>query len=117
MKRLSTLFALLFLLAATLPLVAADQQTWKNVSVVDSMCLEKVKADPDKHERKCLVQCGDMGGYGILDADGNYLKLDDAGSAKLLDLLKASDKKDHIRVTVAGEKSGDTIKVSSVSLD
>jgi hypothetical protein len=115
MKRLSTLFALLFLLAA-LPLFA-DTQTWKDVPVVDTMCLSKVKADPDKHERKCLLQCGDMGGFGILDADGNYLKLDDAGNAKLLDLLKASDKKDHIRATVEGEKSGDTIKVSSVTLN
>jgi hypothetical protein len=117
MKRLSTLFALLFVLS-TLPLfVFADTQTWKDVSVVDSMCLEKVKSDPDKHERKCLLQCGDMGGYGILDADGKYLKLDDEGSAKLLDLLKASDKKDHIRVNIEGEKSGDTIKVSSVTLN
>jgi hypothetical protein len=115
MKRLSTLFALLFLLAA-LPLFA-DTQTWKDVSVVDSMCLEKVKSNPDKHERKCLLQCGDMGGYGILDADGKYLKLDDDGSAKLLELLKASDKKDHIRVNIEGEKSGDTIKVSSVTLN
>ena len=115
MKRLSTLFALLFLLSA-LPLFA-EQQTWKDVSVIDTMCLSKVKADPDKHERKCLLQCGEMGGYGILDADGNFLKLDDAGNEKLLALLKASDKKDHIRATVEGEKSGDTIKVSSVLLN
>lgn len=115
MKRLSTLFALLFLLS-TLPLFA-EEQTWKDVSVIDTMCLSKVKENPDKHERKCLLQCGDMGGYGILDADGNYLKFDDAGNTKVQALLKDSDKKDHIRVTVAGEKSGDTIKVSSVSLN
>lgn len=115
MKKLCMVFVMLLALT-TLPLFA-DQQTWKDVSVVDTMCLSKVKADPDKHERKCLLQCGEMGGYGILDADGNYLKLDDSGNEKLLALLKNSDKKDHIRVTVEGEKSGDTIKVTSVSLN
>jgi hypothetical protein len=115
MKKICILCTLL-LAFLTLPLFA-EQQTWKDVSVIDTMCLSKVKADPDKHERKCLLQCGDMGGYGILDADGNYLKFDDAGNEKLTALLKDSDKKDHIRVTIEGEKSGDTIKVSSVSLN
>jgi hypothetical protein len=80
------------------------------------MCLSKVKADPDKHERKCLLQCV-KSGYGILDSNGNYLKFDDAGNEKVLSVLKNSDKTDHIRVTVKGEQSGDTIKVSTVSLN
>lgn len=114
MKKVSILCTLMLALL-TLP-VLAEQQTWKEVSVIDTMCLSKVKSDPDKHQMKCLLQC-EMSGYGIIDSDGNYLKFDDVGNEKLLAALKNSDKTDHIRVTVEGEKSGDTIKVTSLSLN
>ncbi|HSE42971.1 MAG TPA: hypothetical protein VLH08_19575 [Acidobacteriota bacterium] len=114
MKSLSIVSVLLLVLLS-FPLFA-EQQTWKDVSVIDTMCLSKVKEDPDKHPRKCLLQC-EMSGYGILDSEGKYLKFDDAGNEKFLALLKDSDKKDHIRVTVEGEQSGDTIKVTSVSFN
>jgi len=114
MKTLSLRLALLIGLFA-IPLFA-DQQTWKDVSVIDGMCLSKVKDDPDKHQKKCLLQC-EKSGYGILDSNGKYLKFDDSGNEKFLALIKDSDKTNHIRVTVEGEQSGDTIKVTSVSLN
>ena len=113
MKRLGVLAVLLLLL----PLVSlyAEAQKWDNVSLVDGMCLSKVKADPDKHTKKCLMQCA-SDGLGILDKDGNFLKLDSAGSDQVIALLNKTDKTDHLRLDVQGERNGDTIKVASVSL-
>lgn len=93
----------------------AGAEEWKGVSVIDTNCLEKVKADPDKHPRSCALQCA-KSGYGLLTSDGKYLKFDAAGNEKALAALKASDKADHLRANVTGERDGDTIKVSSLTL-
>jgi hypothetical protein len=98
-----------------LPLVAAAE-TWKDVSVIDTQCVSKVKADPDKHTAKCALQCA-KGGYGLLTTDGTYLKFDESGNAKALAALKATKKTDHLRATVVGERSGETVKVTSIALD
>ena len=45
-----------------------------------------------------------------------FLKFDAAGNAKIVEALKASDKKDHLRVDVKGDVQGDTLKVTSVKL-
>lgn len=93
----------------------AGAEEWKGVSVIDTNCLEKVKADPDKHPRSCALQCA-KSGYGLLTSDGKYLKFDAAGNEKALAALKASDKADHLRANVTGERDGDTVKVSSLTL-
>jgi hypothetical protein len=111
MRKLGTLFGVLALAAA--PLAA---ETWTNVSVIDSNCLAKVKADPDKHPVSCALQCA-KGGYGLLLKDGTYLKFDAAGNEKTVAALKETKKSDTIRATVEGEKDGETIKVKSVKLD
>jgi len=102
-------------LSLALPLFAGVE-TWKNVPLIDTKCEPKVKADPDKHPRSCALMCA-VSGYGILAADGTYLKFDDAGNQKALAALKASKKTDHLRATVTGERDGDTIKVQTLSLD
>jgi len=102
-------------LALAIPLFAAPE-TWKNVPLIDTKCEPKVKADPDAHPRSCALMCAPSG-YGILTADGTYLKFDNAGNQKALAALKASKKTDHIRATVTGEREGDTIKVQTLSLD
>jgi hypothetical protein len=96
--------------------VGAFAETWKNVPVVDNNCAQKVKADPDAHTRDCAMKCA-KAGFGIVTSDGQFLKLDSAGNDKVVSALQKSDKKDHLRVTVSGEKQGDTIKTSSVQLD
>ena len=98
-----------------LPLVASAE-TWKGVSVIDTSCVSKVKADPDKHTAKSALQC-QKGGYGLLTADGTYLKFDEEGNAKALAALKATTKTDHLRATVVGDRNGDAVKVTSISLD
>ncbi len=112
MKRLAFMTLAGFL---ALPLAAAAE-TWKNVSVIDTLCLSKFKADPDKHSTQCALQCV-KGGYGLIDADGTYLKFDAAGNEKTVAALKATKKADHLRATVIGEKDGVTIKVTSVSIE
>ena len=98
-----------------LPL-AATAETWKNVPVIDTLCLTKVKANPDSHTTACALQCA-KGGYGLLAADGAYLKFDQAGNDKTVAALKATKKTDHLRATVEGDREGDTVKVKSVTLD
>jgi hypothetical protein len=80
------------------------------------MCSAKVKENPDSHTASCAIACA-KGGYGIIAADGAYLKFDESGNQKALAAFKATKKTDHLRATVVGEREGDTIKVTSLSLD
>ncbi len=99
-----------------LPLIAATQ-TWTNVPIIDQKCSAKFKSGTaDTHTRSCALAC-ESSGYGVLAADGAFLKFDKAGSQKALDELKASTKKDHLRATVTGELEGNTIKVQTIKLD
>jgi hypothetical protein len=109
------------LLAAAILVVAplvASAEEWKNVSLVDAMCAskEKVAKNPDAHPTSCALQCA-KSGYGIIGADGKFLKFDEKGNEEALAALKATKKTDHLRATVDGERKGDTIAVKSVKLD
>jgi hypothetical protein len=110
MKRIS----LLVILALALPLLAAAEN-WDNVSMIDTNCSAKAKADPESHTRACAMKCA-KSGFGILDKDGNYLKFDDRGNQEAMKLLQNTDKKDHLRVSVSGKKEGDTIQVDSLKM-
>jgi hypothetical protein len=112
MKRL---VVALVVAAFIVPAIAAAE-TWQNLPLVDHSCLEKVKADPDKHETSCLIMCS-KSGYGVLTSDGTWLKFDEKGNEEALKALKATQKENGIRVTVTGEREGDSIKVSSLKID
>ena len=112
MKRLTSLVVLAGLCAV--PMFAAAE-SYENVSVIDVSCSKKAAADPDAHTRECALACT-KSGFGILTKDQRFLKFDAAGNAKILAALKASDKKDHLRVNVDGDVQGDTLKVTSVTL-
>ncbi len=96
--------------------MAAAAETWKNAAVVDRMCSVKAKANPDEHTTKCALACA-KSGFGILIADGSYLRFDEAGNQKVAAALENTKKADHLRATVTGERDGETIKVQSFSLD
>src|SRR5438477_12342332 len=112
MKKLAFLFLLLGLSA--LPVFAAAE-TYKDVAVVDVNCSKKVAADPDSHPRACALKCA-ASGFGIVTKDKQFLKFDAEGNTKIVEALKASDKKDHLRVDVSGDVQGDTLKVRSIKL-
>ncbi len=106
------LFALTLMTMLALPVLAAE---WKDAALVDVQCSAKAKADPDSHSRQCAMGCA-KSGFGIYTSDGKFLKLDSKGNEQAMEALKKTDKKDHLRVNVKGEQSGDTIKVESLSL-
>lgn len=112
MRKLTSFFLLLALCA--MPALAAVE-TYKNVPVVDSNCSKKVAADPDSHTRACALKCA-ASGFGIVTQDKQFLKFDAEGNTKIVEALKASDKKDHLRVDVTGDVQGDTLKVTSIKL-
>lgn len=112
MRKLASFFLLLALCA--MPALAAVE-TYKNVPVVDSNCSKKVAADPDSHTRACALKCA-ASGFGIVTQDKQFLKFDAEGNTKIVEALKASDKKDHLRVDVTGDVQGDTLKVTSIKL-
>jgi hypothetical protein len=103
-----------FCVLAATGVTAADN--WSNVSLIDTMCSTKAKDAPDAHTTACALQCA-KSGFGIVAADGTFLKFDDSGNAKVLTALKATKKADHLRVSVTGERDGETIKVSSVRIE
>jgi hypothetical protein len=96
--------------------LAASATTWDNVALVDKGCSRKVAANPDAHTRDCALSCAGSG-FGILTSDGKFLKFDKAGDQEALKLLKSSDKKDHLRVTVDGSEDNGTLAVKSIKFD
>lgn len=84
-----------------------------NGTLVDLNCKGK---DLAEHSKKCAMSCA-KSGFGLVTADGKFVKFDEAGNTKALDALKASEKEKDLKATVTGTVDGDTMKVESVSLD
>lgn len=93
----------------------ASAASYHNVAVVDVSCSKRAAADPDSHTRDCALKCAGSG-FGIITNDQKFLKFDAEGNAKVTEALKASSKKDHLRVNVDGDVQGDTLKVTSIEL-
>jgi len=93
----------------------ATAEDYKDVPVVDVNCSKKVAADPDSHPRACALKCA-ASGFGIVTKDKQFLKFDAVGNKEIVEALKASGKKDHLRVDVTGDVQGDTLKVTSIKL-
>jgi hypothetical protein len=105
---------IIMLALLTLP-AAALAEEWKGAAFIDAGCSGKMKADTDKHTTDCALKCADTG-FGLV-LDGKFVKFDDAGNKQALAELKKTKKKDHLRATVTGTRTGDEIKVQKVSLD
>lgn len=110
MRKLALLLTCLVMFA-----IPALSETFHNVHLVDKNCSTKVAADPDSHTRECALKCA-ASGYGIITKDQKFLKFDADGNAKITEALKASSKKDHLRVDVSGDVENDTLKVASIKL-
>jgi hypothetical protein len=81
-------------------------------TVVDVMCKGK---DLAGHTRSCALDCA-KSGFGLVAADGKFLKFDESGNARTLSVLKKSSKEKDLKVKVTGDLDGDVIKVKSVEL-
>jgi hypothetical protein len=86
-------------------------ETW-NGTLVDVMCKNQ---DLANHTRECAVKCS-KSGYGVVLADGKFLKFDEAGNAKALAALKASSKEKDLKAKVTGSADGDTLQVEAIEL-
>jgi hypothetical protein len=89
--------------------------------LMDKMCSMKAAKEGQKgaamHTRQCAMMpdC-EKNGYGVFTADNKYLMFDTAGNEQALTALKASKRKDNLKVKVSGDIDGDTIKVASLKL-
>ncbi|MGA7617629.1 MAG: hypothetical protein WBX15_20880 [Thermoanaerobaculia bacterium] len=116
MKRFAGMITVaLVLVFSPIALFAADA-TWKNVSIVDTNCHAKFTKNADAHTRSCALKCA-KSGFGVITPDGKFLAFDAKGNELATAALKSSTKKDHLRATVVGEQSGETIAVKSLVLD
>ena len=97
----------LFALTMLVPLAAADSFSG---TVVDVMCRGK---DLASHTRECAVTCS-KSGYGLVTADGKFLKFDESGNARALSTLKRLTKEKDLKAKVSGTVSGDVLKVESI---
>jgi hypothetical protein len=97
----------LILMAAGL----ASAETFSG-TVVDVMCKGK---DLAGHTRSCALDCA-KSGFGLVQADGKFLKFDESGNARTLSLLKKSAKEKDLKMKVTGTVDGDVIKVQTVEL-
>ena len=107
MNRLLSITAGLALLS-----VAALAESWSG-TIVDTNCKGK---DVASHTRQCALSCA-KSGFGLVTADGKFVKFDEAGNAKALAALKASKKDKDLRAKVSGTLEDDVIKVDSINLD
>jgi len=96
-----------FALTILAPLAAADSFSG---TVVDVMCRGK---DLASHTRECAVTCS-KSGYGLVTADGKFLKFDESGNARALSALKKLTKEKDLKAKVSGTVSGEVLKVESI---
>jgi hypothetical protein len=90
----------------------AGAETW-NGTLVDVMCKGK---DLSSHTRQCAIACA-KSGYGLVLADGKFLKLDEGGNARALKALKAATKEKDLKARVKGKLDGDVITVEAIDFE
>jgi hypothetical protein len=112
MQKASSLFLMLVMCGVS---ALAATESFNNVPVVDVNCSKKAAADPDSQSRDCALKCA-ASGFGIVTKDNQFLKFDAEGNTQIVNALKASEKKDHLRVDVSGDVQGDVLKVTSIKL-
>ena len=85
--------------------------------LADAKCLSKMDGDEAKaaqHKVACALAPGcKASGFGMI-AEGKFYKFDEAGNAKALAVLEATDKENEMRVRVKGHFQGDQVHVSSI---
>jgi hypothetical protein len=106
MRRFATLSAAAFLLTAV-----AFAESWTG-TLVDVNCKDK---DLAGHTTKCALGCA-KSGFGLVASDGKFMKFDEAGNAKALAALKATDKEKDLKAKVTGDLDEETIKVESIEI-
>lgn len=116
MKRILLAVSLLFT-ASAMPLAAEKIEGY----LVDKMCSTEVLkggADAAKaHTKECALMdsCKDSG-FGVVTADGKFIKFDADGDRYAVKMLGLKNSEDNIQATVNGKVEGDTIAVAALQL-
>lgn len=92
--------------------VMALAQDWTG-TVVDVMCKNN---DLASHTKDCAISCS-RSGYGLVLADGKFIKFDEHGNAKALAALKVSSKDKDLKAKVSGTLKDDVIQVASIQIE
>lgn len=103
--------ALILVLSLALIGSAALAETW-NGTLMDAMCKDK---DAASHTRECAINCA-KSGFGIVTADGKFVKFDAAGNKQALAVLNKSTKEKDLKAAVTGTLKGGVINVATVAL-
>lgn len=90
---------------------SALAETWSG-TLVDVMCKGK---DLAGHTRECALACA-KSGYGLVTADGKFIKLDETGNAQTMAMLRKSAKEKDLKAKVTGAMDGDTLHVETIEL-
>ena len=98
-----------FALSLTLLAGVAAAESFSG-TVVDVMCRTK---DLSSHTRECALACA-KSGYGLVTADGKFLKFDESGNARTFSALKKLGKDKDLKAKVSGKLAGDLIQVESL---
>jgi hypothetical protein len=111
--------ALAAILALTAPRLAAED-TIKG-TLMDVACASGHDAESAesvaKHDKKCLLMNACVkSGYAVVTSDLRVIKFDAKGNEQALKLINATDRVNDWKVMVTGTRSGDTIAVTSLSL-
>src|SRR5437588_610995 len=101
MKRALCLFGLLA------PLAAAETLSG---TVVDIKCRTN---DLASHTRECALICS-RNGYGLVTADGKFLKFDEAGNARTLTALKKLTREKDLKAKITGTVEREVVKVETL---
>jgi hypothetical protein len=119
----SRLFAFGIILAFAFVLHAQGANTVKIEGyIMDNACAAGHVKDANfgdrvkKHSTSCALQpsCAESG-YMVYTADAKVYKLDQAGNKSAEELLKETDTKMGVQVSVEGTIDGDTIKVTRIT--
>jgi hypothetical protein len=87
-------------------------ESWTG-TVVDVACKNN---DLASHTKDCAITCS-RSGYGIVLADGKFIKFDERGNAKALAALKATSKEKDLKAKVSGTLKDDVIQVDSIQIE
>ncbi|MGH9476020.1 MAG: zf-HC2 domain-containing protein [Terriglobales bacterium] len=74
--------------------------------LIDTHCLSSDQAKLAVHTSTCLIKCAQQNPVGIVDAKGHFLRFDARGRRRVLAEVIASQRPDHLWVTVRGKRAG-----------
>jgi hypothetical protein len=116
-RPMKSMIAAIFLLAAGLPLGAAEIQGY----LADWRCVKKIVKNGAeqtfKNDKSCMLQDNyKRRAYGLITDGKKYYRLDAAGNQHALELLPKSPSRNNLHVIVTGDIDGGLLKVKDMSI-